>query len=114
MSYDNLLDTMYEGYREFNLERDLLPQIHRGDLLAVSGGRREQLNKYEANFPVGKGYSVRVKLSFWDTWEVERVFEREGKAWLKERWDDVYAFDVSDVVYKASCYHHTKADLESR
>jgi hypothetical protein len=111
MGYDNLLDKVYEGYREFDLERDLMPQIRVWDLMAVSGGRREQLNKYEAKFPVGHGYSVRVKLSFMDTWEVERVFEREGKAFLKERWDDVYAFDVSDVVYKASCYHHTKESL---
>ena len=111
MSYDKVLDKMYEGYREFDLERDLIPQIRMWDLAAVSGGRREQLNKYEAKFPVGAGYSVRVKLSFMDTWEVERVFEREGKAWLKERWDDVYAFDVSDVLYKASCYHHTKEQL---
>jgi hypothetical protein len=114
MGYDKLLDKMYAGYREFDLERDLIPQIRMWDLAAVSGGRREQLNKYEASFPVGKGYHVRVKLGFMDTWEVERVFEREGKAWVKEVWHDVYAFDVSDVVYKASCFHHSKDELESR
>jgi len=114
MSYDNTLDKIYSGYREFDLERDLIPQIRMWDLAAVSGGRRTQINKYEADFPVGKGYSVRVKLGFMDTWQVERVFTREGKAWVKETWDDVYAFDVSDAVYKASCFHHTKQDLESR
>jgi hypothetical protein len=111
MSYDKVLDKIYAGYREFDLERDLIPQIRFWDLAAVSGGRRAQINKYEAKFPVGAGYSVRVKLGFMDTWEVERVFEREGKVWVKERWEDVYAFDVSDVVYKASCYHHTKEQL---
>ena len=114
MSYDKTLDRIYAGYREFNLERDLLPQIHVGDLMAISGGRREQMNKYEAKFPVGHGYSVRVKLSFMDTWEVERVFEREGKAFVKEVWHDVYAPEVSTVAYWASCYHHTKEDLISR
>ena len=114
MSYDKLLDKMYAGYREFDLERDLIPQLNMWDLMAVSGGRREQLNKYEAKFPVGHGYSVRVKLGFMDTWEVERVFEREGTAWCKEVWHDVYAPEVSQVVYWASCYHHTKEDLVSR
>lgn len=113
MSYDKALDKMYEGYREFPGEA-LLQQIHRGDLMAVSGGRWAQVNKYEVKFPVGSGYSVRVRLSFWDTWEVTRVFEREGKAFVKETWEDVYAFDVSRAVYEASCYHHSKADLVSR
>ena len=112
MSYDKVLDKMYAGYREFDLERDLIPQINAWDLMAVSGGRREQLNKYEAKFPVGKGYSVRVKLGFMDTWEVERVYEREGKAWCKEVWHDVYAWEVSRAVYEASCYHHTKEELQ--
>ena len=101
MSYDNALEKMYQGYREFDLERDLIPQIQVMDLLAVSGGRRTQLNKYEAKFPVGKGYSVRVKLGFMDTWEVERVFEREGKVFLKETWSDVYAWEVSRAVNTA-------------
>jgi hypothetical protein len=114
MSYDDTLDKIYSGYREFDLERDLIPQIRFWDLAAVSGGRRTQINKYEADFPVGSGYHVRVKLSFMDTWQVERVFTREGKVFVKETWDDVYAPEVSDVLYKASCYHHTKQDLESR
>jgi hypothetical protein len=114
MSYDNLLDKIYSEYRAFDLERDLMPQLRMWDVMATSGGRREQLNKYEAKFPVGKGYSVRVKLGFMDTWEVERVFEREGKAWVKATWTDVYASEVSDVVYKAGCYHHTKEELDRR
>lgn len=112
MSYDKVLDKVYAGYREFDLERDLIPQIHRGDLMAISGGQRSQLNKYEANFPAGKGYHVRVKLSFLDLWEVERVYVREGKATLKETWSEVYADEVSRAVYEASCFHHTKADLQ--
>lgn len=111
MSYDKTLDKIYAGYREFDLERDLIPQIRGWDLMAVSGGRCAQINKYEARFPVGRGYSVAVKLSFMDTWEVERVFEREGKAFVKEVWHDVYAMEVSDVIYKASCYHHSKESL---
>ena len=114
MSYDKLLDKMYAGYREFDLERDLMPQLNMWDVLATSGGRREQLNKYEAKFPVGHGYSVRVKLGFMDTWEVERVFEREGTARLKAVWHDVYAPEVSQVLYWAGCYHHSKDELQSR
>jgi hypothetical protein len=114
MTYDNTLDKIYSGYREFDLERDLIPQIRFWDLAAISGGRRAQINKYEADFPVGQGYSVRVKLSFMDTWEVERVFSREGKVWVKEVWHDVYAPEVSQVAYWASCYHHTKEELLSR
>jgi hypothetical protein len=114
MSYDKALDMMYKGYREFDLERDLMPQLNIMDVLATSGGRRAQLNKYEAKFPVARGYSVRVRLSFMDTWEVTRVFEREGKAFIKETWSDVYADEVSRALYEASCYHHTKEDLVSR
>lgn len=114
MSYDKALDMMYKDYREFDMVRDLVPQIHRWDLMAVSGGRATQLNKYEASFPVGQGYSVRVRLSFMDTWEVQRVFEREGKAFIKEVWEDVYADEVSRAVYEASCYHHSKDELVSR
>lgn len=114
MSYDKTLDKIYSGYREFDLERDLMPQLHVMDVLATSGGRREQMNKYEAKFPVARGYSVRVKLGFMDTWEVERVFEREGKATVKEVWHDVYAPEVSQVVYWAGCYHHSKEELLSR
>ena len=55
MGYDKLLDKMYAGYREFDLERDLMPQLNVMDVLATSGGRREQLNKSEAQFPVGSG-----------------------------------------------------------
>ena len=114
MSYDKTLDKIYAGYREFDLERDLMPQLHVMDVMATSGGRREQMNKYEAKFPVGRGYSVRVKLGFMDTWEVERVFEREGKATVKDVWHDVYAPEVSQVVYWAGCYHHSKEELLSR
>ena len=113
MSYDKTLDKIYSGYREFDLERDLMPQLQVMDVLATSGGRREQMNKYEAKFPVGRGYSVRVKLGFMDTWEVERVFEREGKATVKEVWHDVYAPEVSQVLYWAGCYHHSKEELLS-
>ena len=113
MSYDKTLDKIYSGYREFDLERDLMPQLHVMDVMATSGGRREQMNKYEAKFPVARGYSVRVKLGFMDTWEVERVFEREGKATVKEVWHDVYAPEVSQVLYWAGCYHHSKEELLS-
>jgi hypothetical protein len=114
MTYDKVLDKMYAGYREFDLERDLIPQIRFWDLAAISGGRRTQINKYEADLPVGKGYHVRIKLSFMDTWEVERVFEREGKTFVKEVWHDVYAPEVSQVAYWASCFHHTKEELMSQ
>jgi hypothetical protein len=113
MSYDKALDKMYAGYREFDLERDLIPQIGKWDLMAISGGRRAQLNKYEVTFPSGQGYHVRVKLGFMDTWEVERVFEREGKTFLKETWSDVYAWDISRAVYEASCFHHSKEQLQA-
>jgi len=82
--------------------------------MAVSGGERAQINQYEADFPVGKGYHVRVKLGFMDTWEVERVFVREGRVFIKEVWTDVYAPEVSTALYEASCFHHTKAELQSR
>lgn len=114
MSYDNTLDRIYSGYREFSLDQDLMPQVHIGDLMAISGGRRAQINKYEADFPVGKGYHVRVKLSFLDLWEVERVFVREGKVTVKEVWHEVYAPEVSRAMYEASCFYHTKEDLQNR
>jgi hypothetical protein len=112
MSYDKVLDKIYSGYREFDLERDLIPQVNVGDLMCISGGQRTQINKYEADFPAGKGYHVRVKLGFMDTWEVERVYVREGKVTVKEVWHDVYAWDVSRAMYEASCFHHTKEQLQ--
>ena len=87
-----------------------LAHIGRGNLLAVSGGRRQWELDDETgatiacHLPVAYGYSVRVTLDATDTYIVERVFARNGKSWVKGTWMFVHAEELGEAVYAASCY----------
>ena len=102
MSYEKLLDKIYEGYREFPGEV-LVQQVGR-NMMAISGGQWSQPNKYEVEMHAGRDFYVKVRLGFMDTWEVDRVQRIEGRDFVRETWKDVYAWEVGEACYQASCY----------
>jgi hypothetical protein len=89
----------------------LLLQIGRGNVLAISGGRAHMDNGALV-LPVGSGYTVRVTLAANDTYTVERVFTRRsvrnGEGFTVHRVTDVYAEEVGEVAYQASCFRNVE------
>lgn len=90
-----------------------LDQIGRMTVLAISGGRVNiRYNGTVADevteivLPVRYGYAVRITLNANDTYTVERTFTRSNTTTVKAAWDNVYADEISDVAYAASCYHN--------
>ncbi len=81
----------------------LIEQIGMMNIYAVSGGRVER-RQTGVTLPVGRGYSVEIDLQGNDTYCCKRVFTRAGKRTVKGEVVDVYAFDIGDVAYYASCY----------
>lgn len=84
---------------------EILNQIGRMNVLAISGGRVRPLPD-GVELPVSSGYVVRVRLTPIDYYRVERVFKRGGKETLKGFCDRVDCFMVADTAYKASCYRN--------
>lgn len=83
--------------------QELLNQIGRATILAISGGRV----RYAGNaivLPVSNGYSVEIYLDPTDTYTVARVFTRGMKRWIKGKIDNVYCDQISDIAYEASCF----------
>lgn len=70
---------------------------------AISGGRNHGTQN-AVIMPVSNGYHVVVSLAANDTYTVRRVFARAGKATVKAEWSDVYADQVGEVAYQASCF----------
>lgn len=94
--------------RQFNTQ-ELIAQIGRMNVLAISGGRVHSIvddegETVEVQLPVGKGYRVSITLGFMDTWTVRREYVRKGVATVKGVQEDVYADEVGEVAYKASCF----------
>ena len=94
--------------RQFNTQ-ELIAQIGRMNVLAISGGRVHSIvddegETVEVQLPVGKGYRVSITLGFMDTWTVRREYVRKGVAIVKGVQEDVYADEVGEVAYKASCF----------
>lgn len=89
--------------RTFSADQ-LLQQIGGAIVLAISGGRiiRDTTGLI---LPVRQGYTVEVYLADDDTYTVRRVFTRAGKRFVKGERTGVYADQVSDAAYRASCYH---------
>lgn len=82
---------------------ELLEQIGRMNVLAISGGRVVKGRSMVA-MPVAHGYWVTVTLDPSDTYTVRRVFVRGGKVFEKKVWSDVYCTDIGETAYEASCY----------
>ncbi|HEY7821242.1 MAG TPA: hypothetical protein VIG24_00315 [Acidimicrobiia bacterium] len=78
-------------------------QIGRMNLLAISGGRAMAFENALV-LPVAAGYHVVISLSVFDTYTVRRVFTRNGRAFVKAEWTDIYCEEIGEVAYRASCY----------
>jgi hypothetical protein len=93
--------------RPFN-EDELLGQIGRMNVFAISGGRvgviAENGVTVEIELPVSNGYRVSVKLGWDDTWTVSRQFVRKGVVFDKGTIEGVYPENVGEVAYQASCF----------
>jgi hypothetical protein len=84
--------------------RELLGQIGMGNLMAISGGRF-QARETGVTLPVSNGYTVTVDLDIAsDTYTVRRIFKRGTKTWVKGERTQVYADEVSEAAYYASCF----------
>jgi hypothetical protein len=92
------------GARDFYPDQ-LLAQIGRTNVLAISGGR-VTVRETGITLPVDCGYSVTVDLADNDTYTVRRIFKRGAKTWIKGERCDVYADDVADAAYYASCFRN--------
>lgn len=85
--------------------RTMIDQIGRMNLLAISGGRVRRVGDVTMALPVRYGYSVEVEYVWGrDTYDVRRVFTRGAKRWVKGTVTDVYAEEVGEIAYRASCY----------
>lgn len=82
---------------------ELLAQIGRMNILAISGGRVER-RETGVTLPVGSGYSVTVDLDAMDYYTVRRVFKRGPKTWIKGELTDVDCFQVGEIAYRASSF----------
>jgi hypothetical protein len=83
--------------------REIVRQINRMTLLAISGGRVKPIES-GIELPVAYGYSVRIELTAMDYYEVSRVFKRGAKEFIKGVRTDVDCFELSEAAYFASCY----------
>jgi hypothetical protein len=88
---------------------ELLAQIGRMNLMAISGGRVVR-RETGVTLPVDCGYSVTVDLAAGDTYVVRRIFARGTKTWVKGERTSVYCEDVSEVAYYASCFRSYDAE----
>jgi len=90
------------GYRECNA-KVLIEQIGHMNVLAISGGRVE-IRETGITLPVGMGYSVEIDLNFMDLYDVKRVYKRAGERKVKGIAEEVYAGNVGEIAYQASCF----------
>jgi len=87
----------------------LIDQIGRMNIFAISGGRvgvtkNNQGETVEVELKVGKGYRVSISLGWDDTWTVSRQFVRKGIVSDKGTLTGVFADQVGEIAYKASCF----------
>jgi hypothetical protein len=86
--------------------RTTLSQIGNGTILGISGGRTHYSeNTLALTLPVSNGYRVVIHLMSDDTYRVQRTFTRGAKTWVKAERDEVYCDELSEIAYKASCFH---------
>lgn len=103
------MTTIEMNGRDFDLDV-LVAQIGRGNLMAISGNR-VQYTKDAVLLPVGNGYKVEIVLEANDTYTVTRVFTRGAKRFEKGTMTEVYAEDIGDVAYYASCFRNVDFPL---
>jgi len=83
----------------------LREQIGMGNMFAISGGRCKVFTS-TVFFPVSNGYYVSVTLTGADDYTVRRLFIRSGKVSVKKEYVGIYAENVGEVAYWASCYEN--------
>lgn len=84
----------------------MLAQMGRMNHLAISGGRITVESDYSILLPVASGYWVRVTYNpVPDLYTVERLYKRKGQFTVKASVDRVYAMELGEIAYRASCYH---------
>ncbi len=87
------------------IARTMLAQIGRSNVLAVSGGRVRYLAPGRIELPVRYGYSVIAEYDpARDLYDVHRVFTRGLVRTFKGSAFGVFADQVGDAAYRASCY----------
>jgi hypothetical protein len=94
--------------RPFN-EDELIKQIGRMNVFAISGGRvgvivNDEGETVEIQLPVSNGYRVSIKLGWDDTYTVSRQFVRKGTVSDKGTIEGVYCTEIGEVAYQASCF----------
>ena len=82
----------------------LISQIGSRNFLAISGGRVNRVSDDTVVLPVAHGYRVAITLDADDTYTVRRIFTRGAKSWIKWERESVYADQVGEIAYRASCY----------
>ncbi|MFS0885015.1 hypothetical protein [Aeromicrobium sp. 179-A 4D2 NHS] len=85
--------------------RTIRDQIGFMNVLSISGGKVIPI-KDGIELPVSYGYHVRVRLTPADDYTVERIFRRGGKEWVYGKRERVYADEVGQMAYYASCYNN--------
>ena len=81
----------------------LIQQIGKGNILSISGGRVGE-RETGITLPVRYGYKVEIDLMGNDTYRVRRVYETKSQRIIKGEKTDVYASEVGEIAYQASCY----------
>lgn len=94
---------------DIETRRTILDQIGRMNILAISGGRVTPLDD-GVELPVGAGYRVRVRYTASDDYTVERVFVRAGVVHSKGIETMVYAPELGETAYRASCFRNDDAE----
>lgn len=75
------------------------------NILAISGGRIIEVDANTINLPVHYGYSVEVEYKPGsDTYTVRRMWKRGTTVKVRGSVDYVYADQVGDAAYRASCF----------
>ena len=82
-----------------------LAHVGRMNLLAISGGRVQAITETTISLPVRQGYTVEIEYKpVPDLYEVRRMFRRGLKVWNKGTETGIYADQLGDSAYRASCY----------
>lgn len=97
------IDGVYFEFKKTCNNETLISQIGMGNIFSISGGRI-QGRETGITMPVSNGYSVWIDLSWDDTYTVSRVFKRSGKFIIKGTVEGVFAENVGEVAYEASCF----------
>lgn len=90
-----------------NTRLTIMRQIGAATLLAVSGGRFQLPEPDRLRLPVACGYKVDVTYDAGsDLYEVARIWVRGDQTFVKDTLDGIYADQLSEVVWAASCFRN--------